>query len=59
MYILLVSGEHNFHADVYRSKTQLTEKVLACAKKLLVIGCFCIGTNQVNLEYAASRGVCP
>ncbi|KAJ3198695.1 Phosphoglycerate dehydrogenase ser3 [Dinochytrium kinnereticum] len=45
------------HAIGLRSKTQLTKEVLQEAKELLVIGCFCIGTNQVNLEYAASRGI--
>ncbi|ORY72027.1 D-3-phosphoglycerate dehydrogenase 1 [Pseudomassariella vexata] len=40
-----------------RSKTKLTEKVLREAKNLLVIGCFCIGTNQVDLEYAAKHGI--
>ena len=45
------------HAIGLRSKTQLTASVLKEAKNLLCIGCFCIGTNQVDLEYAASRGV--
>lgn len=40
-----------------RSKTKLTEKVLREAKNLLVIGCFCIGTNQVDLDYAAQNGI--
>ncbi|KAM0345112.1 hypothetical protein ACHAPU_006747 [Fusarium lateritium] len=40
-----------------RSKTKLTEKVLREATNLLVIGCFCIGTNQVNLEFAAKNGI--
>lgn len=40
-----------------RSKTKLTEKVLSEAKNLLVIGCFCIGTNQVDLDYAAKHGI--
>lgn len=40
-----------------RSRTQLTEDVIAAAEKLVAIGCFCIGTNQVNLEAAAKRGV--
>lgn len=31
--------------------------MLKHAKNLLVIGCFCIGTNQVNLEYAANHGI--
>ncbi len=40
-----------------RSKTKLTERVLREAKNLIVIGCFCIGTNQVDLEYAAKYGI--
>jgi D-3-phosphoglycerate dehydrogenase len=40
-----------------RSKTQLTAKVLKEAKKLLAVGCFCIGTNQVDLNFAANRGI--
>jgi D-3-phosphoglycerate dehydrogenase / 2-oxoglutarate reductase len=45
------------HAIGIRSKTQLTADVLACAKNLRVIGCFCIGTNQVDLQYAANHGI--
>ena len=40
-----------------RSRTQLTEKVLAQAPKLVAIGCFCIGTNQVDLGAAARMGI--
>ncbi|KAI9187913.1 D-3-phosphoglycerate dehydrogenase 2 [Blastocladiella emersonii ATCC 22665] len=40
-----------------RSKTQVTARVLAAARRLLAIGCFCIGTNQVNLAEASRRGV--
>src|SRR5699024_12727555 len=40
-----------------RSKTQLTEKVLEAATKLKAVGCFCIGTNQVDLEAATKHGV--
>jgi len=40
-----------------RSRTQLSAEVLACAQKLLAIGCFCIGTNQVDLEAARERGI--
>lgn len=40
-----------------RSRTQLTDEVLEAAKKLIGIGCFCIGTNQVDLESARQRGV--
>ena len=48
-------------ADVHfigiRSRTQLTEKVLSHANKLVAIGCFCIGTNQVDLKAAQNRGI--
>ena len=40
-----------------RSRTQLTEKVFAAAKKLIGVGCFCIGTNQVDLVAAQKRGI--
>ncbi|WP_407331312.1 phosphoglycerate dehydrogenase [Enterovibrio sp. 27052020O] len=40
-----------------RSRTQLTEKVFEKAKKLVSVGCFCIGTNQVDLNAAAKRGI--
>lgn len=40
-----------------RSRTQLTEKVFDHAKKLVAVGCFCIGTNQVDLEAAKKRGI--
>lgn len=48
-------------ADVHfiglRSRTQLTEEVLSHAKKLVAIGCFCIGTNQVNIKAAQKLGI--
>ncbi len=40
-----------------RSRTELTEEMLAAAPKLTAIGCFCIGTNQVDLAAAARRGI--
>jgi D-3-phosphoglycerate dehydrogenase len=40
-----------------RSRTKLTKEVLAAADKLLTIGAFCIGTNQIDLKAAKSRGV--
>lgn len=40
-----------------RSRTFLTEAVLARAPKLAAIGCFCIGTNQVDLQAAMMRGI--
>ncbi|MDD1791850.1 phosphoglycerate dehydrogenase [Enterovibrio sp. ZSDZ42] len=45
------------HIVGIRSRTQLTEKVFEKAKKLIAVGCFCIGTNQVNLSAAAKRGI--
>ncbi|OTA21780.1 D-3-phosphoglycerate dehydrogenase [Xenorhabdus beddingii] len=40
-----------------RSRTQLTEEIFAAAEKLVAVGCFCIGTNQVSLTAAAKRGI--
>lgn len=40
-----------------RSRTQVTEKVLAAANKLISIGCFCIGTNQVDLNQALLQAI--
>ncbi|WAT01144.1 phosphoglycerate dehydrogenase [Rouxiella chamberiensis] len=40
-----------------RSRTQLTEEIFAAAEKLVAVGCFCIGTNQVNLNSATKRGI--
>ncbi|MFC3715869.1 phosphoglycerate dehydrogenase [Luteimonas soli] len=40
-----------------RSRTQLTAEVLADARRLLAVGCFCIGTNQVDTEAAQLAGI--
>lgn len=40
-----------------RSKTHVSAAVLQQAKRLMALGCFCIGTNQVDLEAANVRGV--
>lgn len=40
-----------------RSRTQIDAAVLAAANRLVAIGCFCIGTNQVDLEAAKIRGI--
>ncbi len=40
-----------------RSKTRVTEKVLSKAAKLLAVGAFCVGTNQVELNACLKRGV--
>jgi D-3-phosphoglycerate dehydrogenase len=48
-------------ADVHfigiRSRTQLSAEVLSHARRLAAVGCFCIGTNQVDLAAARQRGV--
>ena len=54
---VLIEKIKNVHVIGIRSKTLLTKEVLKHAQKLMVIGCFCIGTNQVDLEYAASVGI--
>ncbi|SOV06703.1 probable 3-phosphoglycerate dehydrogenase [Ustilago sp. UG-2017a] len=53
----LIQNIGQYHAIGIRSKTKLTDKVFRAAHKLLVVGCFCIGTNQVDLEAAAKAGV--
>ncbi|OEK05239.1 phosphoglycerate dehydrogenase [Roseivirga misakiensis] len=45
------------HVLGIRSKTQVTAKVLEHADKLMAIGAFCIGTNQIDLEAALEKGV--
>ncbi|MBK8096187.1 MAG: phosphoglycerate dehydrogenase [Planctomycetes bacterium] len=40
-----------------RSRTQITEQILTTAPKLMAIGCFCIGTDQVDLAAARRRGI--
>lgn len=40
-----------------RSRTQLTEEVFEAARRLVAVGCFCIGTNQVDLQAAGVRGI--
>ncbi len=40
-----------------RSRTHLTEAVFHAARKLVAVGCFCIGTNQVDLQAATRRGI--
>ena len=45
------------HIVGIRSRTHLSGDVLAHAKRLLAVGCFCIGTNQVDLETARAQGV--
>ncbi|HEX5306539.1 MAG TPA: NAD(P)-dependent oxidoreductase, partial [Dyella sp.] len=45
------------HIVGIRSRSQLTAEVLSEAKRLIAVGCFCIGTNQVDLATAKKLGV--
>ena len=48
----------NYTAIGIRSKTEITDRVLkACGQELVSIGCFCIGTNQVDLVSAKNHGI--
>lgn len=53
----LIEKIRDVHFIGIRSRTQLNERVFAAAEKLNAVGCFCIGTNQVNLNAALSRGI--
>ncbi len=53
----LIEAIKDAHFIGLRSRTHLTKEVLAHANKLIAIGCFCIGTNQVDLQEAKRRGI--
>ena len=53
----LIERIKGIHVLGIRSKTSVTPRVLEAADRLLAIGAFCIGTNQIDLEAAASHGV--
>jgi len=53
----LIAKIKDAHFVGVRSRTQLTRNVLSKAEKLAAIGCFCIGTNQVDLEAAKEQGI--
>jgi D-3-phosphoglycerate dehydrogenase len=53
----LIEKIKDAHFVGIRSRTQLNSNVFAAAKKLVAVGCFCIGTNQVDLEAAKENGV--
>ncbi|MBV7531964.1 phosphoglycerate dehydrogenase [Chitinophaga sp. sic0106] len=53
----LIAEIKDVHLLGIRSKTHVTKNVLDAAKKLQAIGCFCIGTNQVDLKSATEAGV--
>ena len=53
----LIEKIKDVHFIGIRSRTQLTAEVLQAAEKLTAIGCFCIGTNQVDLAAAQKQGI--
>ena len=53
----LVERIRDVHVLGIRSKTRVSERALGEARRLLAVGAFCIGTNQVALDAAARRGV--
>lgn len=53
----LIEKIEDIHILCIRSKTEVNEKVIQNAKKLLCIGAFCIGTNQIDLTASAKKGI--
>ncbi|MFZ1291711.1 MAG: phosphoglycerate dehydrogenase [Melioribacteraceae bacterium] len=53
----LIEKIKDVHLIGIRSKTNLTNEILAHAKKLIAIGCYSIGTNQVDLDAASQFGI--
>ncbi|MFC6996280.1 phosphoglycerate dehydrogenase [Rufibacter roseus] len=48
---------HDVSIICIRSKTQLTAKAIAAAPRLMAVGAFCIGTNQIDLQTCTERGI--
>lgn len=53
----LIKKSADAHIIGIRSKTQLTDAVFKNSPKLFAVGCFCIGTNQVDLGSASRHGI--
>ena len=53
----LIDAVKGVHLLGIRSKTQITRNVIEAADKLLAIGAFCIGVNQIDLKAATANGV--
>jgi D-3-phosphoglycerate dehydrogenase len=53
----LAEAVRGVHILGVRSKTRVSERVLSAADKLIAVGCFCIGVNQVDLRAASAAGV--
>ncbi len=53
----LIEKVKDVHFIGIRSRTQITEAVVQAAEKLVAVGCFCIGTNQVDLKATQFKGI--
>ncbi len=53
----LIKAMKGVHIVGIRSKTQITKRVIEAADKLLAVGCFCIGVNQVDLNATRQKGI--
>jgi len=53
----LIERIKEVHVLGIRSKTQVTKKVIEAAEKLMVVGAFCIGTKQIDLDACKENGV--
>jgi D-3-phosphoglycerate dehydrogenase len=53
----LIEKIKEVHVLGIRSKTQVTKKVIEAAEKLMVVGAFCIGTKQIDLEACKENGI--
>ena len=53
----LAAALKDVHMLGIRSRTQLTADIIESAERLMAVGCFCIGTNQVRLDAATRAGI--
>lgn len=53
----LIAAVESVHVLGLRSKSRVTPAVLAAAPRLMAVGCFCIGTDQVDLALTETRGI--
>jgi len=53
----LIEAISSAHIVGIRSRTQLTDEVFEAAQRLIAVGCFSVGTNQVDLKAARKRGI--
>src|SRR5262245_53218303 len=53
----LIAALEGVHMLGVRSRTHVTQEVIAAARTLVAVGCFSVGTNQVELDAARLRGI--